>query len=86
MALNLSEQNGKDSNWSFHLPRYEDMQKVLKLSPVQLEKKGIFAVHPGFRLVCLANSPTSKNPWLTSEVMSMFHFHILPGKEPERHC
>ena len=22
--------------------------------------------------------PTVKNPWLTSEIMSMFHFHTLP--------
>jgi hypothetical protein len=30
------------------------------------------------RIIALAVPPTPKNPWLTSEVLSMFHFHNLP--------
>ncbi len=30
------------------------------------------------RIVALGTPPTSKNAWLTSEILSMFHYHVLP--------
>eukprot|EP01114_Cavostelium_apophysatum_P013936 TRINITY_DN3482_c0_g1_i2.p1 TRINITY_DN3482_c0_g1~~TRINITY_DN3482_c0_g1_i2.p1 ORF type:complete len:768 (-),score=160.68 TRINITY_DN3482_c0_g1_i2:2132-4435(-) len=46
-------------------------------SKEELHQKKILPVHPSFRLVALAIPPNLKNPWLTSEVISMFHLHFL---------
>ena len=43
----------------------------------ELKEKKVFPVHPGFRLVVLATPPTPKQPWLTSEIISLLHFHHL---------
>ncbi len=43
----------------------------------------IIRVHPAFRIILLAAPPAPKHPqqlqanWLTSEVVSLFHFHHL---------
>ncbi|KAF4675664.1 von Willebrand factor A domain-containing protein 8 [Perkinsus chesapeaki] len=34
-------------------------------------------VHPNFRIIAIANPPTQGNPWLTSEVMGLFSFHVM---------
>lgn len=42
----------------------------------------IFAVHPSFRIVATATPPSTSNPWLTNEVMHLFHFHSLDETAP----
>lgn len=49
----------------------------LELNPRQLNDRGIFAVHPAFRIVAIANFPDRQKPWLNSEIVSLFHFHLL---------
>ncbi len=47
----------------------------------QLTSQKIFAIHPSFRIVALAEPPGKIGPsrWLNSEISSMFHFHVLRG-------
>lgn len=47
----------------------------------QLSSQKIFAIHPSFRIVALAEPPGKIGPsrWLNSEISSMFHFHVLRG-------
>lgn len=53
------------------------LQRKLNLSPRELNDRGIFAVHPAFRIVAIANFPDRQKPWLNSEIVSLFHFHLL---------
>lgn len=60
--------------------RYEKIKQENALSDVEMEKKNIWKIHPAFRIVALAERPklkTSKDQWITPEVMSMFLFHSL---------
>lgn len=47
----------------------------------QLSYQKLFAIHPSFRIVALAEPPGKVGPsrWLNSEISSMFHFHVLRG-------
>jgi len=47
----------------------------------QLSSQKIFAIHPSFRVVALAEPPGKVGPsrWVNSEISSMFHFHVLRG-------
>jgi hypothetical protein len=55
--------------------RYERMQSELGLDVATLASRRIFPVHPSFRLLAMANPPELINPWLTNEIMNLFHFH-----------
>ena len=57
--------------------RYVRMQTELGLSEAQLTERQIFPVHPGFRILALATPPTGSAPWLTNEMMHLFHFFRL---------
>eukprot|EP01048_Picozoa_sp_COSAG05_P002211 COSAG05_NODE_85_length_20698_cov_35.370309_15_plen_739_part_00 len=57
--------------------RYMAMQQDLGLSEAVLEQKGIFCVHPSFRILALATPPTRGQPWLTNEILHLFHFFRL---------
>lgn len=54
----------------------------------ELTKNGIFRIHPGFRIVALAESPAidSGKNWLSPEVLSLFMFHEVRNlsKEEEK--
>lgn len=58
------------------MDRYDKM--LTKLSFEELKEKKIYPIHPSFRIICSAYLPTVKDPWLTPETMSLFHFHVLP--------
>ena len=57
--------------------RYQAMQEDLGLSEADLEERGIFCVHPSFRILALATPPTRGQPWLTNEMLHLFHFFQL---------
>ena len=60
---------------SFVCPaRYAEMQERLGLTEEELSARGIFLVHPSFRVLALANPPTKNDPWLNNEVLHLFHF------------
>merc|ERR1712188_256021 len=53
------------------------MMTDLGLSEAELTSRGIFMVHPSFRIVALATPPTKSAPWLTNEMLNLFHFFSL---------
>jgi hypothetical protein len=63
---------------SFVCPeRYAEMQSRLGLSEAELTARGIFLVHPAFRILALANPPSAAEPWLSNEVLHLFHFFTV---------
>lgn len=43
-----------------------------------LESIGIVPIHKSFRIIATATHVTKKHKWLNSELVSFFHYHILP--------
>ncbi|CAG8481584.1 23071_t:CDS:10 [Cetraspora pellucida] len=62
-----------DGKQLIHPARYERLIHKDGLTHESLEKKGIFAIHPAFRIVALAR-PGS---WLTPEIVAMFQFIVI---------
>jgi MoxR-like ATPase len=58
-------------------PTLEHLMRSSGLSATQLMDQGVKVVHPAFRIIAIANPPDRQKPWLTSEIVSMFHFHML---------
>ena len=54
--------------------RYAAMQADLGLSVAELEAKQIFVCHPNFRVMALATPPSLAAPWMSNEVVHLFHF------------
>ena len=57
--------------------RYAAMRTELGMSEEELTAKQIFPVHPGFRILALATPPTGEAPWLTNEMLHLFHYFRL---------
>ncbi|KAL6064918.1 von Willebrand factor A domain-containing protein 8 [Balamuthia mandrillaris] len=57
---------------------FEELQKETSLTAEELNQRGIFAVHPSFRIVATGNFPSSSHPYVTPELLSMFRFHQMP--------
>lgn len=58
--------------------RHDKFDELLSLgqTEAQLNSKGIFKIHPAFRIVALAEPPKlDVSNWLTPEVLSIFLFH-----------
>jgi MoxR-like ATPase len=55
--------------------------RILQCNQQTNDIKSIFPVHPSFRIIALAEPPSrgSEHRWLTSEIATMFHFHIISG-------
>jgi hypothetical protein len=51
--------------------RYQEMQDRLGFTKAELASRGIFLVHPAFRVLALANPPTKQDPWLNNEVLHL---------------
>ncbi|CAG8498053.1 10506_t:CDS:10 [Cetraspora pellucida] len=62
-----------DGKQLIHPARYERLIHKDGLTHESLEKKGIFAIHPAFRIVALGR-PGS---WLTPEIVAMFQFIVI---------
>lgn len=56
---------------------FEFLSNKMRLNSKQMNERGIFMVHPAFRIVATANFPERTKQWLNSEIVSLFHFHLL---------
>jgi hypothetical protein len=66
-----------DGSRYVQMERYREMQRKFGLSEDDLTARNIFPVHPSFRILCLATPPTMEAPWLTNEMMNLYHFFTL---------
>lgn len=66
-----------DESRLMKLERYELLKKKLNKTDSEMTAMKIYPIHPNFRLITTANNPTPKSKWLTSELISMFHFHCV---------
>ncbi|XP_029314557.1 LOW QUALITY PROTEIN: von Willebrand factor A domain-containing protein 8 [Cottoperca gobio] len=65
--------------------RYQELKEQLQLSDQQLQERSIFAIHPSFRVLALAEppvvggSPSSSRgqQWLGPELLTMFLYHSV---------
>ena len=57
--------------------RYQHMITELGLTEDELTARGIFMVHPSFRILALATPPSPSTPWLSNEMLNLFHFFSL---------
>ncbi|KFM72906.1 hypothetical protein X975_02246, partial [Stegodyphus mimosarum] len=59
--------------------RYNLIKEKFRLSDKDMEDRKLIPVHPSFRIIALAESPklSSKDIWMTPELMSMFLFHVV---------
>lgn len=61
--------------------RYDELLKETSTSVENLTASGVLRIHPAFRIVALAEPPTthggsaSKGAWLTPEMLSLFQYH-----------
>jgi energy-coupling factor transporter ATP-binding protein EcfA2 len=53
----------------------------IKVGEDSLKRRKIFPVHPNFRVIALATPPESANPWISHDIMHMFHFHEFSAWE-----
>ena len=67
-----------DGTRLIHHQRFESLKKRLNISTTEMIKeKKIFPIHPSFRLIAIAAPASLTNPWLTDEIMQMFHFYTI---------
>jgi von Willebrand factor A domain-containing protein 8 len=69
-----------DGSFLVHPTRYKMLVETHGFSTEQLKKKGIFPVHPCFRIIAIARpekSVTQKTTWLSPEVVTMFSFVVF---------
>lgn len=55
--------------------RFEATMEALGLTETELLEKGVHRIHPAFRIVALAEPPTTKHQWLTPEIVPGFIWH-----------
>lgn len=70
--------------------RYEILEKNFNLTKDELTEKGVYAIHPDFKLVAIGDPPNlhaTTGNWLSPEVLSLFIFHEMRtlSKEEEIH-
>ncbi|ELU02005.1 hypothetical protein CAPTEDRAFT_192877 [Capitella teleta] len=60
--------------------KYDAIKEKNSFSDAQMTERGVFRIHPSFRICALSEPPTlgsSTGQWLTSEVLTMFLFHHM---------
>ncbi|KAJ3330432.1 von Willebrand factor A domain-containing protein 8, partial [Gonapodya sp. JEL0774] len=75
-----------DGSWLTSFANFNALCARTKLSPEELiSGRKVIPIHPSFRLVAMASTPLNPNssgtllenlPWLTEEVVNMFHFVV----------
>ncbi|KXS21233.1 hypothetical protein M427DRAFT_65996 [Gonapodya prolifera JEL478] len=75
-----------DGSWLTSLANFQAIQTKTGLTPHELiTVRNVIPIHPSFRLVAMASTPLNPNstgtlnenlPWLTEEVVNMFHFVV----------
>uniref|UniRef100_A0A182N1A7 von Willebrand factor A domain-containing protein 8 n=1 Tax=Anopheles dirus TaxID=7168 RepID=A0A182N1A7_9DIPT len=66
--------------------RYARLQQEAGGAAVDLGKRGLLRIHPGFRIIALAEPAQGgrSGTWITAETLSLFLFHEVRGlSEPE---
>lgn len=70
-----------DGKQLINYERYKKLIQNYGFTGEQLKGKGIFAIHPAFRIVALARPFSSVGgegkSWLSSEIVSMFQFLVV---------
>ena len=59
---------------------FEALMERMDKDSSQLERMGVMKIPESFRIVAISEPPNWKSfnsDWLTSEVLTMFHFHVL---------
>jgi von Willebrand factor A domain-containing protein 8 len=54
--------------------RFDQIMAKQSLTPLAMNERNSFRIHPSFRIVALASPPTRENPWCTSELLAIFPF------------
>jgi hypothetical protein len=62
------------------LDKLTKLSKKLRLTPAELAARNVHPIHPNFRILALATLPERTRPWLTNEVMHLFHYFSLDGQ------
>jgi len=60
--------------------RFQAILDEQNITAKELEAKGVWRIHPAFRIVALADPPqtgTGKGQWLIPEILSMFVYHDM---------
>ncbi|XP_062861685.1 von Willebrand factor A domain-containing protein 8 [Trichomycterus rosablanca] len=60
--------------------RYHSLKEELQLTENELQERGVFPIHPSFRVIALAEPPvagSSTQQWLNPELLTMFFFHTV---------
>ena len=58
--------------------KYKHLQLKFGLrAEEELRKRKIEMIHPSFRIIATASPPKRENPWLTHQVINLFHFFDL---------
>ena len=57
--------------------RYNATREALELSEGEMDARGIKRIHPAFRIIALAEPPTTKHQWLMPEIVPGFIWHQL---------
>ncbi|XP_056637109.1 von Willebrand factor A domain-containing protein 8 isoform X2 [Diorhabda sublineata] len=70
--------------------RYEILKKNYNLTELDLTQKGVYAIHPDFKIVAIGEPPNlqaATGNWLSPEMLSLFIFHEMRtlSKEEETH-
>ncbi|VDM40573.1 unnamed protein product, partial [Toxocara canis] len=65
--------------------RFHLVAKASGLSKEQLEKKGVFEIHPSFRIIAVGDSENEAH-WLNEQVLSLFPFHKMKALSVDAQC
>uniref|UniRef100_F1KQG7 VWFA domain-containing protein n=1 Tax=Ascaris suum TaxID=6253 RepID=F1KQG7_ASCSU len=65
--------------------RFHLVAKSAGLSKEQLEKKGVFEIHPSFRIIAVGDSE-NESRWLNEQVLSLFTFHTMKALSVDAQC
>ncbi|TRY92386.1 hypothetical protein DNTS_024700 [Danionella cerebrum] len=78
--LHDRELNLYDGTRLLRWDRYQSLKDELQLTDQELRDRCIFAVHPSFRIIALAEPPvvgSTTQQWLGPEILTMFLFHTI---------
>jgi len=54
-----------------------EKKSKLNISEEELARQKIHRIHENFSIIATATPPTITNPWLTHEILPLFHFHVI---------
>lgn len=66
--------------------RYDAIKQENSLADEDMTAKGLYRIHPAFRIVALAEPPVlgaAQGQWLTPEALTIFLFHHMRHLSPQ---